>query len=103
MVEGTLALSSMPVEEPLLQGLILHCLRAEGRVEEGTLHCSYHGWRFDASGRCTHIPQVSGKAAATACASQNSCVASFPTQACSDSVNLRVGVFPSSYQSRRAQ
>lgn len=50
-------------------------------MEEGTLHCSYHGWRFDASGRCTHIPQVSGKAAATACASQNSCVASFPTQA----------------------
>ncbi|KAK9832817.1 hypothetical protein WJX81_004249 [Elliptochloris bilobata] len=51
-----------------------------GRMEEGTLHCSYHGWRFDASGRCTHIPQVSGKAAATACASQRSCVASFPTQ-----------------------
>ena len=50
-------------------------------MEGGTLHCSYHGWRFDAGGRCTHIPQVSGKAAATACASQNSCVASFPTQA----------------------
>lgn len=49
-------------------------------MEDGTLHCSYHGWRFDASGRCTHIPQVSGKAAATACASQRSCVGSFPTQ-----------------------
>ncbi len=26
---------------------------AEGRVEGGTLHCSYHGWRFDAGGNCT--------------------------------------------------
>ena len=50
-------------------------------MEDGTLHCSYHGWRFDTGGRCTHIPQVSGRAAATACASQKSCVASFPTQA----------------------
>lgn len=58
-------------------------------MEEGTLHCSYHGWRFDASGRCTHIPQVSGKAAATACASQNSCVASFPTQARPDNARLQ--------------
>ena len=65
------------------------CVLTEGRVEEGTLHCSYHGWRFDAGGRCTHIPQVSGKAAATACASQKSCVASFPTQARSDDVRLQ--------------
>ena len=67
------------------------CLLIEGRVEEGTLHCSYHGWRFDAGGRCTHIPQVSGKAAATACASQNSCVASFPTQAWPDIVSVGMG------------
>ena len=60
-------------------------------MEGGTLHCSYHGWRFDAGGRCTHIPQVSGKAAATACASQNSCVASFPTQAWPDIVSVGMG------------
>ena len=71
--------------------MTLHCLRAEGRVEEGTLHCSYHGWRFDASGRCTHIPQVSGKAAATACASQNSCVASYPAQVRPNSVSVGAG------------
>ena len=59
-------------------------------MEDGTLHCSYHGWRFDASGRCTHIPQVSGKAAATACASQNSCVASYPAQARPDRVIVGV-------------
>lgn len=32
---------------------------SEGRIEaDGTLQCSYHGWRFDSSGRCTDIPQV---------------------------------------------
>ncbi len=29
-----------------------------GRVEAGELVCAYHGWRYDASGRCTHIPQL---------------------------------------------
>lgn len=33
---------------------------SEGRIEsDGTLACSYHGWRFNASGACTKIPQVS--------------------------------------------
>lgn len=27
-----------------------------GRVEDGTLVCPYHGWRFAADGRCVHIP-----------------------------------------------
>lgn len=27
-----------------------------GQVEQGTLQCPYHGWRFDASGRCVSIP-----------------------------------------------
>jgi phenylpropionate dioxygenase-like ring-hydroxylating dioxygenase large terminal subunit len=26
---------------------------------DGTLLCSYHGWRFDSEGKCTAIPQVS--------------------------------------------
>jgi len=33
---------------------------SEGRVEDdGTLLCSYHGWRFDGLGRVAAIPQVS--------------------------------------------
>lgn len=27
-----------------------------GRVVEGALECPYHGWRFAAEGRCTHVP-----------------------------------------------
>lgn len=27
-----------------------------GRNEEGGLRCVYHGWKFDASGRCTEMP-----------------------------------------------
>lgn len=27
-----------------------------GRVENGCLHCPYHGWRFQEDGRCTLIP-----------------------------------------------
>jgi phenylpropionate dioxygenase-like ring-hydroxylating dioxygenase large terminal subunit len=27
-----------------------------GQVEDGTLQCAYHGWRFDASGRCVSMP-----------------------------------------------
>jgi phenylpropionate dioxygenase-like ring-hydroxylating dioxygenase large terminal subunit len=31
---------------------------SEGRVESGTLMCSYHGWRFDSQGKCVDVPQV---------------------------------------------
>ncbi len=27
-----------------------------GRVVAGCLECPYHGWRYDAAGRCAHIP-----------------------------------------------
>jgi len=27
-----------------------------GTVREGKLVCAYHGWRYDGSGRCVHIP-----------------------------------------------
>ena len=30
-----------------------------GKVEAGGLVCPYHGWRFDGTGRCTHIPSNS--------------------------------------------
>ena len=27
-----------------------------GRVQQGRLECPYHGWQFDGSGRCVHVP-----------------------------------------------
>lgn len=33
-----------------------------GRVVEGGLACSYHGWRFEPGGRCTHVPALVGQA-----------------------------------------
>ena len=29
-----------------------------GRVAGGQLECPYHGWRFEGSGQCTHIPAL---------------------------------------------
>ena len=48
---------------------------SEGRVEkDGTLLCSYHGWRFDGEGRCVHIPQATPFEQARALASERSCL-----------------------------
>ena len=30
-----------------------------GRIENGTLRCPFHGWRFDGSGSCVEIPYAS--------------------------------------------
>lgn len=27
-----------------------------GRIVDGTVECPYHGWRWDAGGRCVHVP-----------------------------------------------
>ncbi|KAG2447658.1 hypothetical protein HYH02_007574 [Chlamydomonas schloesseri] len=56
---------------------------SEGRVEQdGSLRCAYHGWQFDGSGACKHIPQLinDDKAQAVACAGRRTCVRAFPTQ-----------------------
>lgn len=56
---------------------------SEGRIEpsDGTLMCSYHGWRFDGDGKCTDIPQsLDAKANAAACSNPRSCATSHPTQ-----------------------
>ena len=29
-----------------------------GRVQDGRLECPYHGWRFEASGRCAQVPAL---------------------------------------------
>jgi phenylpropionate dioxygenase-like ring-hydroxylating dioxygenase large terminal subunit len=31
-----------------------------GRVRQGLLECRYHGWRFDADGRCRAVPGLDG-------------------------------------------
>ncbi|HEX9655294.1 MAG TPA: aromatic ring-hydroxylating dioxygenase subunit alpha [Bacteroidota bacterium] len=31
-----------------------------GVVKQSVLECSYHGWQFDTTGRCVHVPAVSG-------------------------------------------
>ncbi len=42
---------------PCIDVPALRC--AEGRIEsDGTLLCSYHGWRFNGEGKCTSIPQA---------------------------------------------
>ncbi|KAI8475277.1 MAG: Rieske-domain-containing protein [Monoraphidium minutum] len=57
---------------------------SEGRIEpsDGTLQCSYHGWRFAGDGRAAAIPQArfdSPKAEATACGTRRACVKAYPT------------------------
>ena len=56
---------------------------AEGRREpsDGTLMCSYHGWRFNGEGKCTDIPQsLDAKANAAACNNPRSCATARPTK-----------------------
>lgn len=60
---------------------------SQGRIEpsDGTLQCSYHGWRFEGSGAAAAIPQAaheSPEAEQKSIASKRSCVATYPTQAC---------------------
>ena len=39
-----------------------------GRMTEGSLACGYHGWRFDGTGSCVHIPSlVRGQRIAAGC------------------------------------
>jgi len=35
---------------------------SKGTVEGCTLRCCYHGWRYDASGRCVDVPYLKDKA-----------------------------------------
>jgi len=53
---------------------------SEGRIEEdGTLMCSYHGWRFNDCGKCVKIPQADDASAhETACNNPRSAAKMFP-------------------------
>src|SRR2546426_2341001 len=35
---------------------------SQGRVVDGCLECPYHGWRYDASGLCVHVPSLGDNA-----------------------------------------
>jgi phenylpropionate dioxygenase-like ring-hydroxylating dioxygenase large terminal subunit len=34
---------------------------SKGKLIEGTIECPYHGWRFNPSGQCSHIPSLVGE------------------------------------------
>jgi nitrite reductase/ring-hydroxylating ferredoxin subunit len=55
---------------------------SEGKIwEDGTLMCSYHGWRFQGGGACVRVPQAASPfAEQTACASQRSCASAHPVK-----------------------
>ena len=54
---------------------------SEGRVaEDGTLQCSYHGWRFNGCGACASVPQDPQRAGAAAVRSPRSRAVAFPTR-----------------------
>ncbi|KAK9812601.1 hypothetical protein WJX72_000303 [[Myrmecia] bisecta] len=56
---------------------------SEGRIEpsDGTLMCSYHGWRFDGRGSCSKLPQAASRESeAKACQSPRACAVAYPTQ-----------------------
>jgi Rieske [2Fe-2S] domain len=50
-------------------------------LDNGKLECRYHGWVFDAEGKCVSNPQADGlRAEATVTASQRSCLKRYPTR-----------------------
>jgi len=53
---------------------------SEGKIwSDGTLMCSYHGWRFDDQGNCVRIPQAaSPEAEKRACSSSRACATKYP-------------------------
>ena len=52
-----------------------------GRVmEEGTLMCRFHGWRFDDAGNCVEGPNADAGAAASLCGAPETCATSYPVQ-----------------------
>ena len=66
-----------------LAGADVSYMSAEGRIEpsDGTLMCSYHGWRFQGDGKCTTVPQtLNSNTNTAACSSARSCASTRPTQ-----------------------
>lgn len=54
---------------------------SEGRVEgDGSLLCSYHGWRFDGEGQCVALPQAEADKEADIRKNPKACAKRFPTR-----------------------
>eukprot|EP01024_Parvocaulis_polyphysoides_P067946 TRINITY_DN8211_c0_g1_i10.p1 TRINITY_DN8211_c0_g1~~TRINITY_DN8211_c0_g1_i10.p1 ORF type:complete len:535 (-),score=59.97 TRINITY_DN8211_c0_g1_i10:290-1894(-) len=54
---------------------------SEGRLQiDGTLQCSYHGWRFNGKGECVKIPQAEPELEKKLCSNERACAKIFPTQ-----------------------
>ncbi|KAF5843469.1 Rieske [2Fe-2S] iron-sulfur domain-containing protein, partial [Dunaliella salina] len=53
---------------------------SEGRIVDGQLMCSYHGWRFGKGGECTDIPQLPpGPPKEAACKQRKACASAYPS------------------------
>ncbi len=46
---------------------------SDGQIIEGKIECLYHGWQFDITGKCQHIPQLPDEATIP----HNACVETF--------------------------
>jgi phenylpropionate dioxygenase-like ring-hydroxylating dioxygenase large terminal subunit len=60
---------------------------SDGKVINGRVECSYHGWQYDAAGKCVSIPQLP----ATAKIPRAACVPSFLTVECQGIVWVWLG------------
>ena len=40
---------------------------SHGRMIDDRIECAYHGWQFDSSGRCVHVPQLSSRTTLPQC------------------------------------
>lgn len=54
---------------------------SEGRIEPktGRLQCAYHGWEFDAAGKCHEIPSADIETCERACEMKRSCAKTYPS------------------------
>ncbi|CAK0787743.1 hypothetical protein CVIRNUC_010965 [Coccomyxa viridis] len=73
---------------------------SEGRIEpsDGTLMCSYHGWRFRGDGTCVDIPQsLNAKANAAACSSSRASIKTHPVKIAQDKMWVWADSSPSNF------
>ena len=40
---------------------------SHGRIIDDKIECAYHGWQFNAGGRCVHVPQLASKTSLPNC------------------------------------
>ncbi|KAK9820505.1 hypothetical protein WJX72_011091 [[Myrmecia] bisecta] len=54
---------------------------SDGKIVDGNLACGYHGWEFQADGKCINIPSASpGGGAKSPSQSSRACASAFPVQ-----------------------